>query len=121
MRFNIFQWGVIHGLAWCICLADGWILHNHFLFGAGFFLLFYSLWRMAVRTPEDEEFEQIERRQAQGWRKRQIDELKPKSAQEFYDELRNNVLEEVAVEFDKMKGGGDTTASFALFVRGLKK
>ena len=74
-----------------------------------------------MRTPEDEEFEQIERRQAQGWRKRQIDELKPKSAQEFYDELRNNVLEEVAVEFDKMKGGGDTTASFALFVRGLKK
>ena len=73
---------------------------------------------MAV-SPEDEEFERIDK--AQGWRKRQIEDLKPKTAQEFYDELRNDVLEEVAVEFDKMKSGGDTTASFAIFIRGLKK
>lgn len=34
---------------------------------------------------------------------------------------RNAVLEEVAVEFDKMKVFGDTAASFAMFVRGMKK
>ena len=33
---------------------------------------------------------------------------------------RNDVLEEVAQAFDKMKNGGDTTASFAAFVRGMK-
>jgi hypothetical protein len=37
------------------------------------------------------------------------------------DGYRNEVLEEVAVEFDKMKVFGDTAASFALFVRGMKK
>jgi hypothetical protein len=80
MRFNVFQWGVVHGLAWVVCLADGWILHNHVLFGVGLFFLFYSLWRMTVRTPEDEEFERIEREQAtrevEGWRKRQVASLR---------------------------------------------
>jgi hypothetical protein len=80
MRFNVFQWGVVHGLAWVVCLADGWILHNHVLFGVGLFFLFYSLWRMTVRTPEDEEFERIEReqatREAEGWRKRQVVSLR---------------------------------------------
>ena len=33
---------------------------------------------------------------------------------------RNDVLEEVAQEFDKMKAFGDTAASFAAFVRDLK-
>ena len=33
---------------------------------------------------------------------------------------RNDVLEEVAREFDKMKAFGDTAASFAAFVRNLK-
>lgn len=33
---------------------------------------------------------------------------------------RNDVLEEVAKEFDKMKAFGDTSASFAIFVRGMK-
>ena len=33
---------------------------------------------------------------------------------------RNEVLEEVAKEFDKMKAFGDTAASFAVFVRNLK-
>ena len=33
---------------------------------------------------------------------------------------RNSVLEEVAKEFDKMKNGGDTTASFAIYVRSMK-
>jgi hypothetical protein len=34
---------------------------------------------------------------------------------------RNIVLEEVAKEFDAMKNGGDTTASFAIYVRNMKK
>ena len=33
---------------------------------------------------------------------------------------RNDVLEEVAKEFDKMKVFGDTAQSFAMFVRGMK-
>jgi hypothetical protein len=36
------------------------------------------------------------------------------------DALRNQVLEEVAQEFDKMKFG-DTSHSFAIFVRNMKK
>ena len=34
---------------------------------------------------------------------------------------RNKVLEEVAKEFDKMTAFGDTAASFAQFVRNMKK
>ena len=71
-----------------------------------------------MKTPEDEAFEELEK--AQGWSKRQIENLKPKTADEFYAEMRNMVLEEVALEFDKMKFG-DTSASFASFVRGMKK
>ena len=37
------------------------------------------------------------------------------------NQIRNNVLEEIAKEFDQMKNGGDTTASFAAYVRGMKK
>jgi len=81
MRFNSFQWGVINGLSWVLCLADGWILHTHFLFAIGLFFLFYSMWRMIVTaTPEDEEFDRIQReqshREAEGWRKRQIVSLR---------------------------------------------
>jgi hypothetical protein len=36
-------------------------------------------------------------------------------------EERNKVLEEVAREFDAMKSLGDTAASFAAFVRGMKR
>lgn len=63
MRFNNFHWGIVHGLAWAVCLADGWVLHNHVLFGTALFFMFYSLWRMIMKTPEDEEFERIAREQ----------------------------------------------------------
>ena len=55
---------------------------------------------------------------ALGWRKRQmiIKQLDPVTNQ-----IRNNTLEEVAKEFDQMKNGGDTTASFAAYVRSMKK
>jgi hypothetical protein len=37
------------------------------------------------------------------------------------DAFRNSVLEEVAIEFDKLKNFGDTSQSFAKFVRDMKK
>ena len=37
------------------------------------------------------------------------------------DAFRNAVLEEVALEFDKLKNFGDTSQSFARFVRDMKK
>jgi hypothetical protein len=53
-------------------------------------------------------------------RKRQIEEYK--TQQEVYDELRNDIIEEVAVEIEKMKVfGNDTLSSFAIFIRGMKK
>lgn len=39
----------------------------------------------------------------------------------FHQVTRNHTLEEVAREFDKMKSLGDTAASFAAYVRNMKK
>jgi hypothetical protein len=39
----------------------------------------------------------------------------------FQQVVRNQTLEEVAREFDKMKSLGDTAASFAVYVRNMKK
>lgn len=51
-----------------------------------------------------------------------VAQLKVKTQQEFYDELRNGVIEEVAVTIERMKGfGQDTISSFAIFIRGMKK
>jgi len=47
-----------------------------------------------------------------GWRKRQ--------ANEIVEKIRNDTLEEVALEFDRMKSFGDTSQSFATFVRDMK-
>ncbi len=66
-------------------------------------------------TDEDDEFARIEREQAMGWRKRQIEQRKE------LDPYRNQVLEEVALQFDMMPALGDTAASFAAFVRGMKR
>ena len=50
---------------------------------------------------------------ASGWRKRQVNEV--------YEKIRNDTLEEVALVFDAMKNFGDTSASFASYVRNLKR
>ena len=55
---------------------------------------------------------------AMGWRKRQMVKAQ---INEVSEKIRNDTLEEVAKEFDKMKNGGDTTASFAIYVRSLKR
>lgn len=45
-----------------------------------------------------------------------------KTQQQVYDELRNDILEQVAVEIEKMQGfGKDTLSSFGVFIRGMKK
>lgn len=80
---------------------------------------------MTSRTHTPEDVKTIESKyslniweKALGWRKRQmiIKQLDPVSNQ-----IRNNTLEEVAKEFDGMKNGGDTTESFAAYVRSMKR
>jgi chorismate mutase len=51
-----------------------------------------------------------------------VAQLKAKTQQEFYDELRNGVIEEVAVAIERMRGfGQDTISSFAIYIREIKK
>ena len=80
---------------------------------------------MTSRTHTPEDIKTIESKyslnvweRALGWRKRQmiLKQLDPVTNQ-----IRNNTLEEVAKEFDAMKNGGNTTASFAAYVRSMKK
>jgi hypothetical protein len=75
-----------------------------------------------THTPEDikkieSKFELNIWERAMGWRKRQMVEA---NLSRDYTNIRNQVLEEVAQEFEKMKNGGDTTASFAVYVRNMK-
>ena len=56
---------------------------------------------------------------AMGWRKRQMVKTQI-DRNEITEKIRNNTLEEVAKEFDKMKPFGDTAQSFACFVRNMK-
>jgi len=55
---------------------------------------------------------------AMGWRKRQM--IKSQ-INEVSEKIRNDTLEEVAKEFDKMKPFGDTAQSFATYVRDMKR
>ena len=43
---NVFQHGVLNGLGWVAVLADGWILHTHWLAAAGFLWLAWSTWKL---------------------------------------------------------------------------
>jgi hypothetical protein len=51
--------------------------------------------------------------------KKKTVEIPDSEFEELANMIRNYVLEEVALEFDKMKFG-DTSASFACFVRNMK-
>ena len=55
---------------------------------------------------------------AMSWRKR---EMVRADLNREHNDIRNQVLEEVAREFDKMKALGDTAASFAIYVRNMKR
>jgi predicted transcriptional regulator len=49
-----------------------------------------------------------------GWRKRQVNEV--------YEKIRNDTLEEVAKEIEKMTVfGKDTVDSFAVYIREMKR
>lgn len=56
---------------------------------------------------------------AMGWRKRQMVEAQLNDESWAAQNIRNETLEEVAKEFDKMPFG-DTAQSFATFVRNMK-
>lgn len=74
-------------------------------------------------TPEeDEAFNDIERisKVRQEIIRRQMEPAK--TQQEVYDELRNDILEQVAQDIEKFKGfGQDTISSFAIYIRRMKK
>jgi len=79
-----------------------------------------------MKTPEDEEFERIEREQKRIIETQEALRDEMRLANKYFDLAydnfkRNQVLEEVAQEFDKLKNFGDTSQSFAAFVRGMKK
>jgi hypothetical protein len=67
-----------------------------------------------IHTDEDDEFARIEHENAM------------RNGQPYHYDVyvspsqRNQVLEEVSKEFDKMKPFGDTAQSFACFVRNMK-
>jgi|TARA_R110000822_G_scaffold25586_1_gene77368 hypothetical protein len=113
---NTFQATVMQTTGWVLVLLDGWAMHTHWVAALGFIFLIYSMWSICMKTPEDEAFEEMEK--ALGWRKRQIVQRQLTAEENI---LRNETLEEVAVEFDGMKSFGDTAASFAAYVRGLKR
>ena len=79
-----------------------------------------------MKTEEDEAFEEIERRQAEGWRKRQIEEKVQQVERDniAYDLGWNSALEMAAYKLThEFKGafGEDTLASVAVYIKGLKK
>jgi hypothetical protein len=73
-------------------------------------------------TPEDEVFYDIARMMINTKQEIEKRQLKVKTEQQFYDELRNNVIEEVALHVEKLKGfGQDTISSLAIYIREMKK
>jgi hypothetical protein len=57
---------------------------------------------------------------AMGWRKRQM--VSAQLNNEVYDKIRNDTLEEVAREIEKMTVfGKDTLGSFTVVIRGMKR
>ena len=76
-----------------------------------------------MKTDEDDEFDRIKRENAMHEIQRLGQEIE---GQPYHYDVyvspsqRNEVLEEVAKEFDQMKAFGDTAQSFAAFVRGMK-
>ena len=83
------------------------------------------------QDPEEDAFNHVEMmsRVKQEAVKQQLDrleadvaQLKAKTQQQVYDELRNGVIEEVAMAIERMRGfGSDTISSFATYVRWMKK
>ena len=68
-----------------------------------------------IYTEEDDEFSRIEHENEMKLGQPYVFDVFVSTSQ------RNQVLEEVAREFDKMKVFGDTAASFAQYVREMKR
>lgn len=60
------------------------------------------------------------RQRAQRWREEAYRQAGHPLPEPLPERIRNDALEEVAVEFDKMKPFGDTAQSFATYVRMMK-
>jgi hypothetical protein len=72
-------------------------------------------------TPEDDAFNHVEM-MSRVKQENVKAQMQAKTQQEFYDELRNGVIEEVAQHIEKMKVfGNDTISSFAVFIRSMKR
>ena len=70
-------------------------------------------------TPEDDAFNHVE--MMSKVKQEIIKNLPIKTQQEFYTELRNGVIEEVAVAIERMKGfGTDTIDSLTVYIRSMK-
>lgn len=53
--------------------------------------------------------------------KDRVEVVESKTAQEFYDELRDNVIEEVAQHIEKLTGfGKDTVDGLTIYIRKMK-
>ena len=80
-----------------------------------------------MKTPEDEEFERIEREQQRIKETQEALREEMRLANKYFDLAydnykRNEVLEEVAQEIEKFKGfGGDTISSFTVYIRNMKR
>ena len=92
-----------------------------------------------MTSEEDEAWEHVQRIESLN-RKRQIENqvkrleqnmevvkdrvevVESKTAQEFYEELRNGVIEEVAQHIERLTGfGKDTVDGLTIYIRDLKK
>jgi len=70
-----------------------------------------------MRTDEDEAFEQIEAKQ------KQMEVAFTQGLDPYRELVRNQTIDEIARAIEKFKPafGPDTVASFAIFVRGMKR
>jgi hypothetical protein len=109
---NTYQATVMQVTGWVLVLLDGWAIHTHWLAALGFIFLIYSMWSICMKTPElDKAFDEEYIKYRDAFPKEKF----------IIPVDRNDVLEEVAKEFDKMHALGDTAASFAVFVRNMKQ
>jgi len=75
-----------------------------------------------MKTPEDEEFERIERDQKKIIATQALLQEKLNHEIAYNNFVRNQAIEEVAQEIEKFKTfGADTISSFASYIRSLKK
>jgi len=73
-------------------------------------------------TPEDEAYDHVASMNRVKKAFEEEMQRRAKTQQEFYDQLRNGVIDEVTVEIQKMQGfGKDTLDSLCVYVQGMKK